>query len=189
LGYPVLQCKAVYGGPWRWGGVPEPTIFPEGFHKPSVSSGGRARGRWFFATPQACWEVSLLLFLLGAMARGGMSASAVFDVYGSLWASSLAGTQYGSREHFVKKLTLVVLTWGTLRLGRDSGVDVEGVFWHLRPHHEAEDFATLLPHMRGAFDSLARSHACWLFRTLPAVIIDGKWCVQTPVCNERGSGR
>lgn len=123
------------------------------------------------------------------MARGGMSLSAVFDVYSSLWSSSLAATQYARREHFVKKLTFVILTWGALRLFRESSAGVQGVVWHLRPHHEAEDFSGLLPHMRSAFDSLAASHACWLFRTLPAVVVDGKWCVQTPVCNERGSGR
>ena len=47
------------------------------------------------------------------------------------------------------------------------------------------DLENLLPLVRQAFQTLASSHACWLFRSFPAVIVNGKWSFQTLVCNSR----
>eukprot|EP00973_Karenia_brevis_P048374 6712453-Karenia_brevis.AAC.1 len=67
----------------------------------------------------------------------------------------------------------------------EGGVDVSSFVWKLRPHHEANDFKHLLEVVRKAFTQLAGAHACWLFRQVRALILDGKWCVQTSICNAR----
>ena len=53
---------------------------------------------------------------------------------------------------------------------------------------ESSDFDAPLPLVRGAFDCTASSHDCWLFGQELAAVIDGKRCVWTFACNERGSG-
>lgn len=129
-----FHCQAVYAGDWRWGQVPESSIFPEGFHRPTANQGsGNGRRRWFFAAPQVCWEVHLLTFLLGCLARGGMSCSAVFDVYTSLWQATMRGTQFEHRSHFINKFTMAILAWAVLRLLRDRGLPFLHFAWHLRP--------------------------------------------------------
>ena len=135
-----------------------------------------------------CWEVSLLAFLWGCVARGGMSFSAIFDVYTSLWGHTLAESMYGRREHFVKKLTCTMIAYASLQLLEASPLDFCKFEWFLRPHHIAEDFTALLVLVRQAFGGLAAQHDCHLFNAVPALILDGKWSVQTMLCNERGSG-
>jgi hypothetical protein len=182
-----FSCNAVYGGDWRWDNVPENSSFPDGFHAPRKVHTTSTHRRWFFATPQVCWETVLLQFVMGNVARGGMSASATFDVYDLLWSSSMTGTMYAWRTHFIAKLTNALMTWSSLRLLEDSNIPFHDFAWHLRPHHESTDFERLVPLLRRAFDHLAALHSCWLFDAVRAVIIDGKWCVQTLICNERGS--
>ena len=65
---------------------------------------------------------------------------------------------------------------------------LSGFQWHLRPHHQATDFQPLLRKLRAGFDSLSMQHVCPLFDKVPACVIDGKWSIQTPVCNDRTSG-
>ena len=84
-------CKTVAAGTWQWSNVPENSKFPDGFHRPVYVPPTQSKVRWFFATPQVCWETSLLQWLFGSMARGGMTATAIFCVYRSLWASTLQG--------------------------------------------------------------------------------------------------
>lgn len=131
------------------------------------------------------FDVVLLDFLLGLAARGGTSFTAMHAVYTSLWASSMEGSMYARREHFVHKVGMAIIVWSFLAMVSDAGLSCGDVQWQLRPHHEPEDFADLLPLARNAFAVLASTHACWLFRRVPALIVDGKWCVQTPVCNSR----
>ena len=38
------------------------------------------------------------------------------------------------------------------------------------------------------FHAWTAAHDCRLFNTLRCCILDGKWSIQTPVCNERGCG-
>lgn len=113
-----FACKAVYGGHWRWDDVPEDSQFPAGFHRPRCVHTPRSSGRWFFATPQIVWEEALLTFLLGCLARGGMSHTAVFCVCNLLWSATLADTMYANRTHFVSKLCVALLSWASLRLRR-----------------------------------------------------------------------
>lgn len=54
--------------------------------------------------------------------------------------------------------------------------------------NEAPDFQPLAALVRNAFDTVAAAHACALFSKISAFIIDGKWCIQAPVCNARGCG-
>lgn len=136
-----------------------------------------------------CWEVTLLASLLGCVARGGMSFSGIFDVYTSLWGRTLAESMYARREHFVKKLTCAMIAYASLQLLETSPMEFCDFEWYLRPHHMAEDFSPLLELVRTAFGRLAAEHNCRLFNSAPVVILDGKWSVQTMVCNERGSGR
>ena len=84
-------CKTVSAGNWRWSHVPEKSQFPDGFHRPVYVPSSEAGRRWFFATPQVCWETSLLQWLLTSMARGGMTSTALFYVYMFLWTSSVQG--------------------------------------------------------------------------------------------------
>ena len=102
------------GGTWRWPAVPEDTTFPHRFHRPYLLGAARPDARWFYATPQVCWEVHLLRFLLGCLSRGGMTLSAVFDVYYMLWGASMDGTMYAGREHFVKKLSVALMAYGSM---------------------------------------------------------------------------
>lgn len=60
--------------------------------------------RWFFATPQVCFETQLLRMALLLAARGGVSWTAFFVVYFSLWGSTMTGTMYSDRAHFLKVL-------------------------------------------------------------------------------------
>jgi hypothetical protein len=183
-----FSCKAVYAGNWRWDNVPESCPWPDGFHSPRCVHSGHADKRWFFATPQVVWEISLLHWLLGCVARGGMTHTAIFVVYNRLWSHTMTGTMYAERSHFVNKLCVVMLVWGTLCLIRGSGVSLHDFVWYLRPHHTASDFAALVSKTNEAFDAIARAHDCALFKKVRAVIVDGKWCIQTSICNQRGAG-
>ena len=176
------------GGTWRWPAVPEDTAFPHGFHRPYLLGAARPDARWFYATPQVCWEVHLLRFLLGCLSRGGMTLSAVFDVYYMLWGASMDGTMYAGREHFVKKLSVALMAYGSMELLLASKMSVEDFQWYLRPHHVAEDFEALLGLLRTAFHTLTASHDCHLFKTVRCCVLDGKWSIQTAVCSERASG-
>ena len=183
-----FACGRVYGGRWRWDHVEENSTFPDGFHRPRLA-GERAHGsRWFYATPQVCWEVQLLEFLRGCIARGGMSLTATFEVYARLWRQSLGDTMYAQRPHFIAKLTVALLTWSAITMIEDSCVDVADFRWHLRPHHVAEDFHALVAVVRRCFDALAVSHTCSLMQTIKAFILDGKWSLQTSLCNARDVG-
>ena len=143
---------------------------------------------WFFATPQVVWECTLLNYFLHCVARGGMSLTAAAFVYSQLWGNTMQGTMYSLRTHFVSKLCMALVTWSSLKLILRSGLDICSFTWYLRPHHESADFAELLQLCKKAFRILAATHKCTLWTTVKAVIVDGKWCIQTSVCNERGSG-
>ena len=93
-----------------------------------------------------------------------------------------------TRTHFINKLTMVLLAWGACRLFRAAGQSLDSFQWHMRPHHESMDFEKLLGQVRLAFDGVSSAHRCKLTDLLPAIVVDGKWCVQTPVCNVRNVG-
>ena len=99
---------------------------------------------------------------------------------GIIWFQSVS-----VRTHFINKLSMVLLAWGACRLFRAAGEQLKDFQWHLRPHHESVDFEELLSKVRSAFQNVCGSHQCKLTEIFPAVIVDGKWCVQTPVCNAR----
>jgi hypothetical protein len=186
-----VDCGACYAGPWCWPTGGDSKNFPEGHHHPKgVTNLERLENsRWFFATPRVCWETALLRLFLLLAARGGVSWTALFVVYNSLFGSTLAGTQYAHREHFVKFVEMAVMVWGALRLICGARVDsLWAVQQHLRPHHVADDFRDLLAATRRAWERLAALHTCWLCRKWPGVIVDGKWCVQVSLCNYRPCG-
>jgi hypothetical protein len=93
---------------------------------------------------------------------------------------------FADRSHFLMKLEVVIIVYASARMFQESGMDLSGWSWHLRPHHVSLDFADLLGKVNFAFERLAASHYCWLFRKVRAVIVVGKWCVQTRICNARG---
>jgi len=101
-------CGAMYAGPWCWTSGGDAANFPDGNHHPRGATTNKLleSSRWFFATPQACWETSLLHLFLLLAARGGVSWSALFVVYSSLFGSTLAGTKYAQRTHFVTSLEM-----------------------------------------------------------------------------------
>jgi hypothetical protein len=179
-------CNSVYAGCWKWLQVLDCSNFPDGFHKPLLASTSTSLGhRWFFATPQVVVEFTLLAYLLGLLARGGVSFTAFAVVYTGMWSASMRGTMYMQRTHFLQKLELNVIAYASVLMFAESGLDVKDFIWHLRPHHEADDFAGLLVLVRQAFALLSAAHACWLFRRVRALITDGKWCIQTSICNAR----
>jgi hypothetical protein len=104
------DCGATYCGPWCWPTGGDAKTFPEGQHRPKAATNKRLLedSRWFFATPQVCFETSLLRMFLLLAARGGVSWTALFTVYFSLFGSTLSGTQYAGREHFIKVLEVAV---------------------------------------------------------------------------------
>jgi hypothetical protein len=183
-----FACSAVYGGRWRWDNVPEKSCFPDGFHHARLAGSAKHSTRWFYSTPQICWEIPLLQFLLGCAARGGMSLTGTFEVYMRVWAPTMLGTMYCKRTHFIDKLEVALLAWACVALIEASLLDVSGFLWHLRPHHVSEDFLPLLEVVRAAFDALSILHRCWLAQVIKLLIVDGKWCVQTSVCNARDVG-
>jgi hypothetical protein len=136
-------------------------------------------------TPQVVFEVVLVVFLLGLLARAGVSFTGFIAVFNSLWHSSFENTMYSRREHLLKKMEMAVISYSSAQMLKESGVDFAAFRWHLRPHHVAEDFADLLALVQQAFRALSAAHACWLFRRVRALIVDGKWCIQTRVCNAR----
>ena len=96
-----------------------------------------------------------------------------------------------SLTHFAAHLQTAVLALASIRLmlSQDT-VDLSSVHWHLRPHHQASDFSSLLRQVRKAFEQKARTHwqACPLCQMAPAIIIDGKGSLTCALCNERSSG-
>lgn len=136
-------------------------------------------------TPQVVFEVVLLDYLLGLAARAGVTMTAFHAIYHAIWGESVDRCCHSQREHFVQKFFLGMLVWSSLHLLQDANVAFCTVPWTLRPHHVASDLENILPLVRHAFQTLASAYACWLFRSLPAVIVDGKWSVQTLVCNCR----
>ncbi|CAK9069142.1 unnamed protein product [Durusdinium trenchii] len=186
------KCETVYAGCWQWSSVPAKSRFPEGFHNPRYVGLPQGNLRWFFApgpwlhmTPQIVFEIALLDFLLALAARAGVTLSAFHAVYMGLWPWSSDGTAHSRREHFVKKTIVILIVWAAVQMFLEAGLNVSHVIWYLRPHHTANDFANILPLVREAFQTLAQAHACYLFRRVPAVVVDGKWCVQTLLCNAR----
>jgi hypothetical protein len=105
-----VTCGAAYAGPWCWPTGGDGKTFPDGHHQPkSVTNLNLLdRNRWFFATPQVCWETSLLKYFLLLAARGGVSWTALFTVYYTLFAASFAGTKYSHRTHFITALEVAV---------------------------------------------------------------------------------
>ena len=104
-------CGAVYGGPWCWRHVHDERTFPAGHHKVFATQGSTeelGRARWFFATPSMCWEVSLLQWCLLLAARGGVSWTALYVIYTTLWKSTAVDTQMATRQHFVAFLEAAV---------------------------------------------------------------------------------
>ena len=81
-----------------------------------------------------------------------------------------------------------VMVWGSLRLICAAHVEnLWSVQFHLRPHHVARDFQALLSSVRRAWERLASLHSCSLCRRVPAIVVDGKWCMQVSLCNDRRS--
>ena len=183
-----FRCKTAHAGPWVWNDVEENANFPAGFHHPRCALQEWTNSRWFFATPQIVWESTLLSYFFNCIARGGMSLTAAAWVYNKLWISTMKNTMYTDRGSYVKKLCVAILTWSTLSLLLGSGLEISAFTWHLRPHHVSTDFADLLKLCQQAFDRTAASHICPLWNHVKAIIVDGKWCTQTRICNERGSG-
>ena len=179
------DCWSVYAGCWKWTNVPEAAKFPDGFHQPSLMTADCLQRRWFFATPQVIFEVNLLQYLIGLVARGGLSFTAFAVVYIGLWLNSVAGTKYGQRTHFLSVLEVVMIVYGAILMLLESGVPFQTFTWHLRPHHQANDFQGLMALVKEAFSVIVSSHDCWLFRRVRGVILDGKWSIQTRVCNHR----
>lgn len=101
-----VTCGATYGGPWCWPTGGDAKNFPDGHHRPrgATNADTLQHSRWFFATPQVCWETSLLKLCLLLAARGGVSWTALFTVYSTLFSSTFAGTQYAQRTHFITAL-------------------------------------------------------------------------------------
>ena len=180
-----LSCKSVYAGCWKWLQVQDDSDFPNGFHAPLLTSTALAGGRWFFATPQVVFECVLLAYFLGFVARGGLSFTAIAVVYEAVWSASLKNTQYRHRTHFLQKLELNVIVFASVQIFWESGIDFSSFVWHLRPHHLGADFSNLLVLVRKAFSLVAGSHSCWLFRTVRLLVLDGKWSMQTRICNAR----
>ena len=104
------DCGASYAGPWCWPTGGDSKRFPDGHHKPKAATNLQRLedSRWFFATPQVCWETSLLRMFLLLAARGGVSWTVLFVVYNSLFSASMAGTQYAQRTHFLQCLEVAV---------------------------------------------------------------------------------
>jgi hypothetical protein len=182
--FKCFKCNSVYAGCWQWLGVCKSEQFPEGHHSPRLVSANALAHRWFFATPQLLVvETVLLAYVLGLLARGGVSFTGFAAVYSTMWLASMEGTMYASRTHFLQKLELNIIVYAAIMMFAESGLCVRNFAWTLRPHHEARDFEDLLGLVRQAFEILARAHACWLFRSVPALVVDGKWCIQTSICN------
>ena len=59
----------------------------------------------------------------------------------------------------------------------------------LQPHHVAADFKPLLAAVKLAFSQLAAQHCCTLMSAMPLVVVDGKWCLQVSLCNDRFSSQ
>ena len=114
-----------------------------------------------------------------------MRLTATYHVYASLWAKSMEATQYRHRQHFIAKVEVGLLAWACAGLCLDSGADVADFRWWLRPHHLSTDFKELVARVDLSFAVLARAHSCVLHDLLRTAIVDGKWCVQTLVCNAR----
>ena len=187
------ECGAIYAGSWCWPVGGDAKTFPEGHHVPKGATSLKLLddSRWFFATPQVCWETSFLRLCLLLAARAGTSWTALFTVYFSLFGDSMSGTQYATREHFILSLEVAVMTWASMRLICEAKVDsIWSVSFFLRPHNLAADFEPLLCTTRRAFEALSSAHArqCPLFRKVPAIVVDGKWCMQVSLCNDREAG-
>jgi hypothetical protein len=118
------DCGAMYAGPWCWPTGGASKKFPEGHHHPKGATSLRLldQCRWFFATPQVCWETSFLKLCLLLAARGGISWTALFTVYSSLFSSTLAGTQYAHRTHFVSAVEMAVPQLGLQLFARSNCV-------------------------------------------------------------------
>ena len=150
-------CSSVYAGCWKWPRVPENSHFPDGFHSPVFTSSSCLQRRWFFATPQVIFEVKLLSYVLGLLARGGISFTAFAIVYTGIWSSSMQNTMYMARTHFLIKLEIVIIVYASVMMFADSGVGLEEFVWHLQPHHVANDFGPLLVLVRKAFYVVGRT--------------------------------
>lgn len=80
------------------------------------------------------------------------------------------------------------MLWGAMKLICRAGLEsIWSVKFFLRPHHLATDFQSLLEATRRAWEHLASLHTCSLSRTVPAIVVDGKWCLQFSLCNDRHS--
>ena len=71
---------------------------------------------------------------------------------------------------FIQKLLIAVLVHASLRsLEVATASDLRTFVWHLRPHHNAEDFDPLLRMVRCSFATLAPRHTCPLFEKVQVV--------------------
>ena len=106
--YQCCKCGATYAGPWCWPTGGADKKFPDGYHRPRGATNLQLLegSRWFFATPQVCWETSFLQLCLLLAARGGVSWTALFTVYHSMFSQTFAGTQYAQRTHFIAALEM-----------------------------------------------------------------------------------
>ena len=90
------------------------------------------------------FEIDLLAFLLGLLSRAGVNFTGFIAVYTMLWGHTLSGTMFADRSHFLMKLEVVIFAYASARMFRESGLDLSGWSWYLRPHHVSPDFAGLL---------------------------------------------
>ncbi|CAJ1450081.1 unnamed protein product, partial [Effrenium voratum] len=186
------DCGAVYGGPWCWTTGSEKKTFPEGCHyvRGAASLQRLDGARWFFAVPQVCFETALLKFVLLLAARAGVSWTAFFTVYSTLFGNTFAGIKYALRPHFVTALEMAVTLWGSMRLIAQARTQsLWSCSFCLQPHHVAANFKPLLAAVKLAFSQLAAQHCCTLMSAMPLVVVDGKWCLQVSLCNDRFSSQ
>ena len=102
------SCKTVFAGCWKLPDVADDSLFPDGFHAPVLACASLKECRWFFATPQVIFEIPLLHYTLGLLARGGISFTAFTVVYTGMWLASMQGTMYMYRTKFLQKLEVTI---------------------------------------------------------------------------------
>ena len=82
-----------------------------------------------------------------------------------------------------------VTLWGSMRLICEARLEsLWSVSFCLQPHHLAGDFQPLLSAVERSFKKLSARHSCRLMDKLPLIVVDGKWCLQHSLCNDRFSG-
>ena len=80
------------------------------------------------------------------------------------------------------------MLWGSMRLISEARLEsLWSVPVCVQPHHLANDFQPLLAAVERGFKFLSSQHKCPLMAALPLIVVDGKWCMQVSLCNDRFS--